>query len=268
MRRSPGSRWGRCGASGRAGRQWLEDQGITTALDLKRADPKAIRRKMTVVGERLVHELNGRSCLPLELVDTAAARPHGVALVRADVDRAPAHQGRAGRLRRPGRGEAPAPGLDGGAGPWCSSRPTGSRRRQPFYANSATVRLPYPTDFTPDLVEAAVQLLERLYRPGFHYQKCGVMLLDLSPATQAQADLFDTRDRAPRGLADAGARLPQYRLRRAHRAGRQCRRDTPGLGDAAGVSQPALYDAVAGVAGGAVVGSRRTTRPRGTASLI
>jgi DNA polymerase V len=67
---------------------------------------------------------------------------------------------------------------------------------QPFYANSATVKLPYPTDFTPDLVEAAVQLLERLYRPGFHYQKCGVMLLDLLPATRVQADLFDTRDRA------------------------------------------------------------------------
>jgi DNA polymerase V len=47
---------------------WLEDQGIATALDLKHADPKAIRRKMTVVGERLVYELNGRSCLPLELV--------------------------------------------------------------------------------------------------------------------------------------------------------------------------------------------------------
>jgi DNA polymerase V len=67
---------------------------------------------------------------------------------------------------------------------------------RPFYANSATVTLPYPTDFTPDLVEAAAQLLETLYRPGFHYQKCGVMLLDLSPVTQVQADLFDTRDRA------------------------------------------------------------------------
>jgi len=48
--------------------KWLEEQGIATALDLKRADPKAIRRKMTVVGERLVYELNGRPCLPLELV--------------------------------------------------------------------------------------------------------------------------------------------------------------------------------------------------------
>jgi hypothetical protein len=33
---------------------------------LKRADPKAIRRKITVVGERLVHKLNGRSCRLLE----------------------------------------------------------------------------------------------------------------------------------------------------------------------------------------------------------
>ena len=53
-----------------------------------------------------------------------------------------------------------------------------------------------PTDFTPDLVEAAVRLLERLYRPGFHYQKCGIMLLNLSPAHQQPADLFDARDRA------------------------------------------------------------------------
>jgi DNA polymerase V len=57
------------------------------------------------------------------------------------------------------------------------------------------VTLPYPTDFTPDLVEAATRLLETLYRPGFHYQQCGVMLLDLSPVTQIQASLFDTRDR-------------------------------------------------------------------------
>ena len=48
--------------------KWLEAQGIATALDLKRADPKAIRRQMTVVGERLVYELNGRACLPLELM--------------------------------------------------------------------------------------------------------------------------------------------------------------------------------------------------------
>ena len=54
---------------------------------------------------------------------------------------------------------------------------------RPFYGQSATMRLPYPTDYTPDLIRVAVQLLERIYRHRFHYQKCGVMLVDLSPAT-------------------------------------------------------------------------------------
>jgi DNA polymerase V len=43
---------------------------------------------------------------------------------------------------------------------------------------------------------AAVALFERLYRPGFHYQKCGAMLTDLSPAAYSPRDLFDTRDHA------------------------------------------------------------------------
>jgi DNA polymerase V len=175
--------------------KWLEAQGIATALDLKRADPKAIRRKMTVVGERLVYELNGRPCLPLELVEPprqglTVSRSFGQALtaLRPIKDALVAFVGRAGeKLRRQQL-------MAGQVMVFVTtSRFSAS---QPFYANSATMKLPYPTDFTPDLIEAAVQLLERLYRLGFHYQKCGVMLLDLSPVTQAQADLFDARDRA------------------------------------------------------------------------
>jgi DNA polymerase V len=175
--------------------KWLEEQGVMTALDLKRADPKAIRRKMTVVGERLVYELNGRPCLPLELMvpprqGLTVSRSFGQPLtaLRPITDALVAFVGRAGeklRLQQLMAGQVMVFVT--------TNRFSAS---QPFYANSATIRLPYPTDFTPDLVEAAVQLLETLYRPGFHYQKCGVMLLDLSPATQVQADLFDMRDRA------------------------------------------------------------------------
>ena len=174
--------------------KWLEDQGITTALDLKQADPKAIRRKMTVVGERLVYELNGRSCLPLELVTPprqglTVSRSFGQTLTALQPikEALVSFVGRAGeKLRRQGLMAAQVAVFV------TTNRFSANR---PFYANSATVRLLYPTDFTPDLIEAAVQLLERLYRPGFHYQKCGVMLLDLSAVTQGQADLFDTRNR-------------------------------------------------------------------------
>ena len=175
--------------------KWLEDQGIMTALDLKRADPKAIRRKMTVVGERLVYELNGQPCLPLELMvpprqGLTVSRSFGQTLtaLRPINDALVAFVGRAGeKLRRQGL-------MAGQVSVFVTTNRFSAS--QPFYANSATVKLPYPTDFTPDLVEAAAQLLERLYRPGFYYQKCGVMLLDLSPATHVQADLFDLRDRA------------------------------------------------------------------------
>nr|MDJ0704151.1 hypothetical protein [Leptolyngbyaceae cyanobacterium MO_188.B28] len=50
-------------------RKWakkLPDFGVETALQLRQADPTIIRRHFTVVGERIVRELNGVSCLPLE----------------------------------------------------------------------------------------------------------------------------------------------------------------------------------------------------------
>jgi DNA polymerase V len=180
---------------GRRWAKWLEEQGIATALDLKRADPKAIRSKMTVVGERLVYELNGRPCLPLELVTPprqglTVSRSFGQTLtaLRPITDALVSFVGRAAeKLRRQQL-------MAGQVMVFVTTNRFSST--QPFYANSATVKLLYPTDFTPDLVEAAAQLLETLYRPGFHYQKCGVMLLDLSPVTQVQADLFDPRDRA------------------------------------------------------------------------
>jgi DNA polymerase V len=173
---------------------WLEGQGITTALDLRRADPKAIRRKMTVVGERLVYELNGRSCLPLELVapprqGLTVSRSFGQPLTRLGPIKEALVQfvARAGEKLRRQRLMAAQVLVFVTTNRFAAARP--------FYANSATVRLSHPTDFTPDSVEAAAHLLETLYRPGFHYQKCGVMLLDLSPVTHVQADLFDTRDR-------------------------------------------------------------------------
>ena len=113
--------------------KWLEAQGIATALDLKRADPKAIRRKMTVVGERLVYELNGRALPAPGTGDPAAEGYDGVPLVRADPGRTPSDQGSAGVLRGPGWGETAAPGLDGGPG-------YGVRHDQPVLVNAALLR--------------------------------------------------------------------------------------------------------------------------------
>ena len=68
----------------------------------------------------------------------------------------------------------------------------------PQYSGALQLRLPEPTDDTLQLVKAARLLLERLYRPGFLYQKLGILLGELQPATLRQGQLF--------GPADTGRR--------------------------------------------------------------
>jgi DNA polymerase V len=65
---------------------------------------------------------------------------------------------------------------------------------RPFYSYSMTRKLLFPSDYTPDVIDAATTILEKIYRPGHAYQKCGVMLTDLIPAARERHDLFDDRD--------------------------------------------------------------------------
>jgi DNA polymerase V len=125
---------------------WLEGQGLTTALDLKRADAKAIRLKMTVVGERRVYELNGRPCLPMELVapprkGLTVSRSFGQTLTALQPikEALVSFVGRAGeKLRHQGL-------MAGQVLVFVTTNRFSAT--QPFYANHATVTLPYPTRF-------------------------------------------------------------------------------------------------------------------------
>lgn len=173
-----GSRWA----------AWLHSQGIRTALDLKHASPRHIRKHMSVIGERIHHELNGISCLPLELVQPArqgitVSRSFGQYLTELDaVKEALLHfVMRAGEKLRRQRLMARHLTVFLWTNRFSSVHP--------YYSNTAAATLPYATDYTPELIAHAVPLLERIYRPGYHYKKCGVMLMDLQ-----RLDLFDTRD--------------------------------------------------------------------------
>ena len=50
----------------------LKAQDIRTALQLRDANDRSIRQQLGVVGQRIVWELRGISCLPLELCPTQA----------------------------------------------------------------------------------------------------------------------------------------------------------------------------------------------------
>lgn len=178
---------------GRQWATWLQSQGIATAYDLKRANAKTIRQKMTVVGERIVHELNGVSCIPLELM---AEPQKGITVSRSfgqlvtDLDSIKQallrYIGRATeKLRRQGL-------MTQQVMVFANTNRFDTKR--PGYSKGISCTLPFPTDFTPEIIHYAVQLLEKIYRPGYHFQKCGIMLMDLSPACRERRDMFDMRD--------------------------------------------------------------------------
>ena len=61
---------------------------------------------------------------------------------------------------------------------------------KPSYNNAITISLSQPTQDTGDLIRAALAGLQRIYRPGYEYQRAGVMLPDLMPNGMQQLSLF------------------------------------------------------------------------------
>jgi len=172
----------------------LRARGVRTALDLRGADDRWIKKQLTVVGLRTVHELRGISCLPLEQVaparqSVACTRGFGQAVedlgalreaVAAFVTRS------AEKLRRQGSC-AQVLTVFVGTNPF--------HAQEPQYSNAAVLALPVATSSTPELLAHAKGALARLYRPGYRYKRAGVILDELVPAAQVQAGLFEPRNR-------------------------------------------------------------------------
>lgn len=72
---------------------------------------------------------------------------------------------------------------------------------EPYYGNSAMVKLITPTQDSRDIISAATRCLDTIWREGHRYQKAGVMLGDFYSQGVAQLDLFDAN--APRPGSEA-----------------------------------------------------------------
>ena len=75
---------------------------------------------------------------------------------------------------------------------------TNTFNNDPFYSNGASARFPATTNDTGELVAHAVRLGERLFRDGFRYAKCGVMITELLPEAVQQPALWSELDRERR----------------------------------------------------------------------
>jgi DNA polymerase V len=168
----------------------LNTLGITTALQLARANPTFIRKNFNVVLERTVRELNGESCISLEEApppkqQIVCSRSFGERVTTYEAMRQAVCQyaERAAEKLRGERQFCRHIAVFVKTSPFAVS--------EPYYGNVASERLLTPTQDTRDIIAAAVRALDRIWVDGHCYAKAGCMLNDFTPTGVSQLNLFD-----------------------------------------------------------------------------
>lgn len=183
----------------------LEELGIRSVLELRRADPAMLRSRFSVMMEKTNRELNGTVCIEIEEIappkkQIMSSRSFGMPVTdsRSLEESVALYVSRAAEKLR--RQKCCAGCLQ------VSIRTSPFNPLTPYYGNSVTLSLPVPTDDTIQLIKAALWGLARIYRAGYRYQKAGVMLSGLVPPGEVQSELFavrtESRSKVVMGLLD------------------------------------------------------------------
>ena len=170
----------------------LDQLGIYTAKELRDSDPNGMRQQFSVVMQKIVNELRGTSCLPLEIVQARkqiiSSRSFGKPVTAlAELEEAVSHYVAKACVRLRQQKSV--------AGEVYVFLQTS------FYSTSfsentgLTSQLAAATADTRAILHEAKKCLTALYRPGYRYKKAGIMLLDLSPQAQSQQDMFASDDK-------------------------------------------------------------------------
>ena len=176
------------GISTRWGRR-LRRIGIDTAYDLTQANARHIRKTISIVGERIHHELNGISCIGIEEVknkkNIISSKSFGrkVMLVSELEEAVSNYVARAcEKLRAQG---SRAQGL------YVFLRTSPFVDSEKRYSNGMSTFFTIPTSNTSKIVKEAKYLTQKLFVYGYEYQKIGVMLLDITGAENEQYSFYE-----------------------------------------------------------------------------
>ena len=174
---------------GRRMKAHLDTMGIKSAMDLAKSDPWTLRKNFSVVIEKTARELAGTPCLELDEPDPpkqeiCCSRMFGTRLTEL----APIKEAVATYMMRASEKLRAQNSL-------CKKVRVSIRTgmfnpEEAKYANGVVIDMPYPTDDVRLLTKAAVDALDRIYRPGFKYSKAEVLLMNLCQPGEYTDDLF------------------------------------------------------------------------------
>ncbi|MFC1732913.1 Y-family DNA polymerase [candidate division KSB1 bacterium] len=172
--------------------EFLVSNGIATAFDLKNANENWIRSHMHVVGQRIVNELRGESCLALDQViqekkDICTSRSYGQALTDYDdiIQATTSFAVSCAEKLRKQKSCARAVTV---------FLMTNKYANGPRYVNYSVNELSEASNDTSQIIPIAAKGLKQIFKKGYKYKKSGVIVSDLVPENQIQLNLWDHKE--------------------------------------------------------------------------
>ena len=168
----------------------LEALGVKTAYDFAEHNQTWVKATFNnIVIERTWRELNGEDCVPNEEM----AKKKSICTSRSfngmitDLNGLSTHVSNyAARCAEKLRQQGTVASIVG-----VFLNTNAFREDLPQYWNFQEIRLVTPSSSTITIVKAANELLQKLYRQGYHYKKAGVIVMGIGPNSPIQQDLFD-----------------------------------------------------------------------------
>ncbi len=169
--------------------KFLEKNNIRTAFELMQMNDAWIRKNLSVQGLKLVYELRGIPCIPME--ETApdkkgicVSRSFGQMTNELQVleESVATFANRAAQKLRKQNSNCAAISV------FIHTNQFRADLKQ--YYNSRYIQIPIPTNDSGELIKWALTGLKQIYKPGYMYKKAGVFIFEISPEDAVQTNLF------------------------------------------------------------------------------
>lgn len=156
----------------------LRKMGVTNALKFRELKRNWVKKKMTVVGLQTLLELRGWPCLDFAMgpvgkktIVSSRSFGHPVTSLEDMLEATAKYMTRAAEKLRKQRSVASIIHV--------SLETNRFKLGEPQYSDTLSIPLAISTSHTPTFIRAAQAGMERLFKEGYTYKKCGVMLSGL-----------------------------------------------------------------------------------------
>jgi DNA polymerase V len=173
----------------------LKGHNIRTAKDFTLLDRGWIKKNIGIVGEKIYFELQGISCLDLEMLPSnkkscCVSRSFNKSVEKfKDLEESISNYGvRVAKKIREEKLVAQSMSV--------FVLTNHFSRREKQYSNSIRMLLPFPTNNSIKIVKRAIQGMKKIYRRGYHYKKVGIILHELNKEKEIKGLLDIDREQS------------------------------------------------------------------------